>query len=165
MRLRHVIGPTMGLLAGLAVGSQASAARELCVVCSGPDAVYRCQAPQERGEIAPPAPLACMTSIAQKGGHERCAVRRDASVCEGQEHVLAGDQGEEPARPRTALKIDEPPSEPRAPDTGRGEPKTVKELAERAAKGSSEQLRKAGDAVGKATRRTWDCVTSLFSAC
>lgn len=165
MRLRHVAGFAIGLLAGFAVGSQTAEPRELCVVCSGPDAVYRCRAPQERGEIAPPAPLVCMTSIAEKGGHERCAVRRGTSTCEGQEHVLSGDQGEASTKPRTVLKVEEPASEPRAPEAGPGEPKTVKELAERAAKGSGEQLRKAGDAVGKATRRTWDCVTSLFSAC
>lgn len=114
--------------------------------------------------MTPPSPLACMSSIAREGGHESCAIRRGTTSCEGREHVIAGDD-EAPKPPRTASKGEAPPAETRAPEKESDEPKTVKELAERAAKGSGEQLRKAGDAVGKASRRTWDCVTSLFSAC
>lgn len=161
-----------GVLSGLAVavvtwaliGLLPTSARELCVVCSGPDTVYRCVAAEAK-EITPPSPLACMSSIARARGHESCAIGRGTTACEGQEYVIGGERGA-PEAPRTALKGEDWPAETRTPEMKpQGEPKTVKELAERAAESSGEQWRKAGDAVGKATRRTWDCVTSLFSAC
>ena len=163
MRSRVLSGLAVAVVAWALIGPLPTSARELCVVCSGPDTVYRCVAAEAK-EIAPP-PLVCMSSIARARGHESCAIRRGTTACEGQEYVIASEL-QAPEAPRTALKGEDRPAETRTPETKpQGEPRTVKELAERAAEGSGEQWRKAGDAVGKATRRTWNCVTSLFSAC
>jgi len=40
-------------------------------------------------------------------------------------------------------------------------PKTVMEMA----KGTGKNLKKAGDAVGNAAKKTWTCLSSFFSDC
>lgn len=44
-------------------------------------------------------------------------------------------------------------------------PKTVEELAKRAARDSAKNLEKAGETVEGAARKTWECLTSLFTDC
>ena len=60
--------------------------------------------------------------------------------------------GQEPL-PDNALEEAEPA--PEAP------PKTVVDMA----KGTGENLKKAGDAVGNAAKKTWTCLSSFFSDC
>jgi hypothetical protein len=59
------------------------------------------------------------------------------------------------------------------PDTNPDEPpKTLAEMAKRANEQTAEQMKKAGenaksagDAIGNATKKTWDCMFSLFKQC
>ena len=39
------------------------------------------------------------------------------------------------------------------------------ELAKRANEDTAKQFKKAGDSVKEASKKTWDCVTSLFTRC
>jgi hypothetical protein len=43
----------------------------------------------------------------------------------------------------------------------KGPPKTVVDMAE----GTGKNLKKAGDAVGNAAKKTWTCLSSFFSDC
>ena len=180
------------LVAGLA--SSGAAARELCVVCEGPDAVYRCEvedvAPgrQESG-----AQLLCITTLARDGGHASCSVRRVAAAsCEGEPRTIALPAGppvmaapasgaDERSAPLTGPASDLPPmaeeqAKPGVPDTvealaketvessGAGL-KKAGEAVTGSAKAAGEQIGKAGDAVAGAAKKTWGCLTSLFTDC
>ena len=68
------------------------------------------------------------------------------------------------------------PAIAKPPPAAKGPPKTVVELAKRAAASSKKQLSNAGQAVkggvksagktvGKAAKKTWDCLTSFFTKC
>lgn len=58
--------------------------------------------------------------------------------------------------PKTAAPAQNDPDAP---------PRTVEELAKKAAESSKEGLEKAGTAVGDAAKKTWNCLTSLLSNC
>ena len=65
-----------------------------------------------------------------------------------------------PARcPRQRLPLPLRRHGPEAP------PQTVLELAKRTNEKTTEQMKKAGDTVKDATKKTWDCMLSLFTRC
>jgi hypothetical protein len=166
-----------------------AAAGEVCVVCSGPDATYRCSVDQasniERyrgGERV--LQLMCISELARTGGHTKCRVNRDASgVCVGEARTIGlTDLEAALAQGRSAPPGAVEGHETAAPVPG-DPPKTVEELARRTTQASSEQLRKAGevvtgsassaatglekagDAISGAVKKTWHCITSLFKQC
>jgi hypothetical protein len=172
------------------VGTTRAAAAEVCVVCSSPDATYRCTV-DEASLIARyrsgdrVLQLLCISELAKAGGHTKCRVSRDPTgFCAGEartigpalEAALAHGSSDAPPGP-----VDGHEAAP-APVQG-GPPRTVEELARRTTQASSEQLRKAGevmtdsassaasrlekagDAIGGAVRKTWRCATSLFTQC
>lgn len=125
-----------------------------------------------------PAPAGAQTSSQARPDGEDPRVRQDDP--RASEQLDAAHQrapGQEP----DAQPGDAPPEEP----TKRSNkpPKTVEELAKRAAEDSQKGLQKAGElvtdtakstgegiqnagkAVGDAAKKTWDCVSSLFSKC
>jgi hypothetical protein len=150
-------------------------AAEVCVVCTGPDATYRCTADQaskiERlrgGDRA--LHYMCITALAKAGGHTKCRVSRDGSgFCAGEARTIGpaeleaaladggagaapgGDEGHE-AAPK--------PAQP-------GPPRTVEELARRTTQTSSPgaPLEKASEAIGGAMKKSWLCIASLFTQC
>ena len=170
-----------GCVALLCHGAPARAA-EYCVSCSGPDATYRCKiegTPDGSGED-PRAQLLCIRQLAESGAHESCSVARTASYpCPGDLWVIAGPVGEIVPPPATA----EPAASPAAPappadgnpdgqPDPQAPPKTVKEGLKKAgetisgtAEKAGEQIGNAGSAVGNAAKKTWNCLTSLFSDC
>jgi hypothetical protein len=171
-------------------------AQPLCIRCTGPDATYVCRVENWQAPAADPRlRLYCITEIARAAGHQSCAaVRTETGPCEGQELVLAGPGGVEPAAaevPRLdapdqqstePLAADDippvaspaPPGEtaaaPAAPadgpgsadDTINGGPSSA---IGNAAKSAGEALSSAGKAAGEAAKKSWDCLTSLFSDC
>ena len=80
----------------MATGTGLADAAELCVTCSAPDAVYRCQFGGSTSADPSAAQLACIKDIAQRAGHGSCAVTRaEPASCNGQPWVIstAGQDG------------------------------------------------------------------------
>lgn len=165
----------------LCVGA-ARADEELCVACANPDTTYRCaveragDAMKVRGADRA-IQFLCVSELARAGKHSSCKVSRDtpSGFCAGELRVVAAD-GTVTA-----------PVVARGAPTGRpaptSEPKTIVEMTQRSIDTSGEQLKSAGaavkdtaksagetvagagSAVGRAAKKTWLCVTSLFSSC
>jgi hypothetical protein len=173
--MQHVSrsGWRIGVLVGLScAGLMISGAvgQEYCVACRQPDAVYRCVIDGARPG-GPPLQLLCAVTMTKEGGHTSCAVRGGTVFeCDG------------PVRrvPWTASRIGpEKAIEPaaKAPEDNKDEPpRTVAEMLERANAKTAEQLKQANDkvksqaqAVGQgisdATKKTWKCLSSLFTSC
>jgi hypothetical protein len=108
-----------------------------CVRCSGPDRTYRCRALGGEAVPAPALRFFCMTQIARDHVHESCAVLRSATSCDGQDvsYVYQDDAPEPPAR-----SVGDSPAPAK-------EPSTLAEMTRE----NSEDLSKAGKAVGDAT--------------
>jgi len=144
-------------------------------VCAGDRVVLAAPTVPPRLIAAPPpgAPVAPQEND-NTAGRPPIDASDNQQEMTGGAHETAGlplREADEPsAQPDKAAKTDEPP-------------KTVEELAKRAAKDSQESLEKAGEfvsdtaqstgetikdagnAVGGAAKKTWDCVVSLFSDC
>lgn len=191
----------------LAALAPAASAGEYCVVCNGPEAIYKCQvdSPSGGNNSDPRQQLLCASELAKLGGHESCSVNRKATdgreTCAGELRVLGAPASPLPAAPPSAtnttavpaaevpgqdgpIRVEPPPSHPDKV------PETMEELAGQTMKNSKENLKKAGDAiggtgqaiaggakqagdkigeagssVGTAAKKTWNCLTSLFSDC
>jgi hypothetical protein len=72
--------------------------------------------------------------------------------------------------PGSDTASNKPESDPNEP------PKTIAEMAKRANEQTADQMKKAndnvkesfkstGDAIGNATKKSWNCLTSLFKEC
>jgi len=177
------IGISFVILLICALAPNASA-QEYCVACTGPDALYRCII---GGDVTPAARSArgqflCIKELAKSGPHASCRVDRSSTgPCAGVPRTVmfpddpdipdeafvpppettetpfgaeaeAPSPGEEPP-PGNGIENAEP-----APE---GPPKTVVDMA----KGTGKNLKKAGDAVGNAAKKTWTCLSSFFSDC
>jgi hypothetical protein len=174
-----------GLTAGAAVSgfSTVAGAQALCVVCSEPDAIYRCQAdPNYPRPADNRLNLLCITELARAGNHGTCGVRRQQSACEGPLRTVAiipSDGAQPAAQPGPLLPGPAPvqPEQTAAPAPARsGPPETVEELAKRTAAQSKQQIESATSAVGNVAKKTsgavedaasksWRCITSLFKDC
>lgn len=163
--------------AALAVLTISAQAQSICVSCDNPSATYACRLDAAFGQpegkqLKRLVRLSCLQDIAKAFGHEVCRVRRGAvGPCTGEPYTikLRRPDADAPPSPYQARPSKEPaqqraarPAKPRRRDDP---PKTVVELAEKAGKDSEKQLKKAGKAVGRAVRKTWRCVTSLFGNC
>jgi hypothetical protein len=179
-----------GLVAA-SVWAVRAAAADVCVVCSGPDATYRCTVEQlasieryRNGDRV--LQLMCISELAKAGGHTKCRVNRDpGGFCAGEARTI-GLSGLESALANTrGISSPDGANDPGAapgPAQG-GPPKTVEELARRTTEASSEQLKKAGEvvtgsassaatrlekaggAIGGAVKNTWRCFASFFKQC
>jgi hypothetical protein len=168
-----------------------AAAAEVCVMCSGPEETYRCTIDQaakiERFRNSERVlQYLCIAELAKVGGHAKCRVSRDANdFCSGVVRTIrltdlaAALPSSSDAPPHLTVDGPEAAPEPVEP----GPPKTVEELARRTtqvssqqwkkagdavtgtAKSAGTQLERAGDAIGGAVRKTWLCLTSLFNDC
>jgi type IV secretory pathway VirB10-like protein len=159
----------------IALLTQAAAATEYCVRCSGPDATYRCEVSGIAGgnNSDPRLQLLCISELAKTGSHDTCSVDRKATdpnaglTCEGELRVIAAPSSPPPGAPPAATATDAPamPAHPipaaEAPqplDPAQAEtpaepspdkvPQTMEELAGQTMKNSKENLKKAGDAIG-----------------
>lgn len=186
-------GASIGLLAaGAGALPTGASALEHCVVCAGPDAVYRCQIDTlATGRREAAAQLVCITTLAQEGGHQSCSVRRAATeVCPGPIKIVAlpeggaSSEGAEPATPSAGSGPGPAAALPPQPvDEQKPPPQTVEALAKDAAtstgagiksagetvtdaaKAAGQQFEKAGGAISGAAKKTWGCISSLFSDC
>lgn len=184
-------GAAFAVLAAVALPSGASAI-EHCVVCAGPDAVYRCRIDTvATGRREAAAQLVCITTLAQDGGHQSCSVRRAASeVCPGPLRLVAlpdggagGDVAEPASQGAGSGAAPATTMAPRPVEEQKGSAQTVEALAKDAAQGSGaavksageavsdttkaagQQIEKLGGAISGAAKKTWGCIASLFSDC
>lgn len=167
------------------VGVATSAgAAELCVVCEGPSATYRCStdALPASNPADTRAQLLCISELARAGGHDRCAVAREASgPCNGPLQIvtlpadrpaplpqLGGPPQALPAERATAVASPAEAGEtevPKSSPTVAAEIKKAGTAVGESAQSAGETLGKAGDAVGGAAKSTWKCLTSFFANC
>lgn len=185
------VASTVVISALAAATATIAGAVEHCVVCAGPDAVYRCQIDAvATGRREAGAQLVCITTLAKEGGHQSCSVRRAASeTCLGPLKVVslpevgADGEGAEPGASAgsgpagASAAAQQPALEPKAApqtvealatETARNSGATIKSAGDtvaETAKAAGEQIGKAGSAISGAAKKTWGCIASLFSDC
>ena len=151
--------------------SQAEA-QEYCVVCTEPGAVYRCVIEGARPGGGQPLQMLCVTAMAREGKHATCGIKRGTVFdCDGPVRRVPWSGAELPVEtPGTATAADKPEPDANEP------PRTIVEMAKRANEQSADQMKKAndnvkesfkstGEAIGNATKKSWNCLTSLFKEC
>lgn len=175
-------------IACLALWSSVAAGvgQEVCVECSEPLTVYKCSIEKSDkirhfGNSERIIRYGCVKALAKLGNHSSCrASQTSKGTCDGKPVQLTVND---------LLKIPEPTETTlsgggnRTPVTNQGEqapagqaqksdgpPRTMKELAENAfskqgLQDAGKSVNEAGKAVGGAVKKTWDCLTSLFSGC
>lgn len=173
------------------LSSGAALAQGVCVDCKGPERTYNClvkdaeRAQQFRGGNRALQYL-CISEIARTGKHESCRVGSGyAGPCIGHHYEIdvaklgkdavpvpppadaAAAGADAKDKPADQAAVMPPPVEVR-----KGPPQTLEELARDTVTKSKAQLSKAdesvknaGDAVGGAVKKSWDCVVSLFKRC
>lgn len=113
---------SLAFLAGVLAASAAAAAEEVCVACSGPGAIYRCQV--DVGNLGVSAKLvskfaqyACAREMARQGRHESCSVQREsAGTCSGEVRVITAASLSAPAPAPATETASGPGSTPPAAD-------------------------------------------------
>jgi hypothetical protein len=168
--------------AGLALAfAQPAAALEYCVTCEGPPAMYRCViagTPDGPGK-SDSSSLMCISEMAARGGHEKCAVSRGAPYpCPGLTASIkqpAGMPAEQPAArapgnepPRVEAPVSPEPVGPDAPAAAAPAPakvpRTVEELAKETVKSSKAGIDKAGEAIGGTAKKAGEQIGNAGSA-
>jgi len=157
------------LLAGIALGTAVCvstarlAAQEYCVSCTEPPALYRCIIEGARPGGSQPLQMLCITAMAKEGQHATCGVKGGTVFdCNGPVKRIPWAAYNEPGpgQEQTKAPAAQPPiQDPNAP------PATVEEMAKRANQKSAEQAKALGQSVGDATKKTWNCIASLFTKC
>ncbi len=174
-RARHCarwIGLALFTLCGLVARAEA---QEYCVACTGPTAIYRCVIVGAKPGGNQPLQTLCVTAMAKEGSHAACSVKGGTVFdCTGPVRRVPWAAYNEPgpkanvpeALPPQAAQPPAPANDPNQP------PRTVEEMAKRANQKTAEQIKKANEdvetfneKVGDNTKKTWRCITSLFTRC
>jgi hypothetical protein len=171
VRSRPSVRPLLGLVIAASFYALVGrvAAQEYCVACTEPTAVYRCVIDGARPGGNQPLQMLCLTAMAKEGQHGTCSVKSGTVFdCNGPVKRVPWAAAQELApQPKTATS---PPADTSQP------PQTVQEMAKRANDKTVEQIKKTndnlkqgaqslGDKVGDATKKTWRCISSLFTRC
>jgi len=168
---RPLIRASIGLCAGLS-GCGVALAQEYCVACTQPNAVYRCVIEDARPGGQSLTRL-CLTALTREGGHANCSVKGGTVFdCNGPIKRVPW-AAQEPGRVAEPAAAEPQSSQaPAAKAPPKGEPKTVVDLAKRANENMQkaneemkDQAQSTGQAIGKATKKTWECMWSLFLRC
>jgi hypothetical protein len=185
----------VALAVALCAHAAAASAQEFCVICTAPDATYRCviggdnaAARSSRGQ------LLCITELAQRGHHASCSAGRNTGgTCPGELRTVMFPPGEEPMAPPladTPPMIPPPaipgpyakqPVEAHAPDGAHPPegaqppagatpaeahpPDASPQTVEEGLKKAGKAVTDTGNAVGHVMKKTWTCVTSFFGDC
>lgn len=161
-----------------AAGISPALAQELCIECAGPDVTYRCSVKDServahiRGS-GKALEFVCISELARAGGHKSCKVGTGYSgPCIGQPRTIdlskSGDDvitvtGRPAPAPGDQAAGQPPPEGDAAAQQKKGPPQTLVELARES--GADESMKKAGQAVGGALKKSWSCLSSLFTDC
>jgi len=159
-------------------------ATEYCVTCEGPNAIYRCvvEGTPDGPGTNPSASLLCISEMAARGHHERCAVSRGAPFpCPGLTATIAA-QPDLPANPQSSADAPAgPPVTEGHPSEAVGQeeenaagvppasapskvPQTMEELAGQTMRSSKEGLAKAGEAIGGTAKKAGEHIGNAGSA-
>jgi hypothetical protein len=171
LRLKAPPAPLAGLAFGAVVCALVgrAAAQEYCVACTEPPAVYRCVIDGARPGGSQPLQMLCITAMAKEGQHATCGVKGGTVFdCNGPVKRVPWTAYNTPQEP-----VSPPPAAPKDPNQP---PETVEEMAKQANKKTVEQIQKTnenikqqaqslGEKVGDATKKTWRCISSLFTRC
>lgn len=153
----------LGMLALCIASSALAGSGEYCVTCNGPGATYRCAAQLpltarpttatgEADELDPRLQWACISELAQSGGHASCVVERlPSGRCDGplKTVVLPSVPDADPMPPPASgppQVAHDPGPEPGAVG-GSGPPATMEELARKSVEDSQKGLAKASETV------------------
>ena len=168
-RIGYRLCAGLGLLTASAIGP--AAAQEYCVACSEPAGLYRrvIDGAQPRGGQS--LQMLCVTAMAKEGRHATCSVKRGTVFeCDGAMKRIpwaALETGPQAETPQPVVA--QPPHKPApaaAPNPAQdAPPQTMVDLAKQANEKTTEQVKKAGESVKQATKKTWDCVFSFFTRC
>jgi hypothetical protein len=162
-------GPGLALLLALVTGS--AEGQEFCVACSDPPGTYRCVVDGAQPRGGQSLQMLCVTAMAKEGGHATCSVKRGTVFdCDGAVKRIPWTALEPLSQPEVSTSREAPaaPAKPAAapaapaPDAP---PQTMVDLAKQANDKTVEQVKKAGESVKQATKKTWECVVSLFTRC
>jgi hypothetical protein len=154
-------------------------AQEYCVACTGPSAMYRCIIEGARPGGTQPLQTLCVTAMAKEGPHTACSVKGGTVFdCTGPVKRVPWAAYNDPDKKGAAPAAPAPQaSQPQAPRSDPSQPpRTVEEMAKRANQKTAEQLKQAnedakdqmdtlGDKIGDTTKKTWRCISSLFTRC
>jgi hypothetical protein len=171
-RIGHPVVIGLGLLVTLVIGAAEAEAQEYCVACSEPTGLYRCviDGAQPRGGQS--LQMLCVTAMAKQGGHATCSVKRGTVFdCDGAVKRIpwaALETSPQPQAPEPPAAQPPPTPAPAAapgPAAPGAPPQTMVDLAKQANEKTTAQMKKAGETVKEATKKTWDCVFSLFTHC
>lgn len=179
-----VLGHTRFVVTLAAVAfATSSAAQDICVECSGPDMTYRCTV-KDAGRVqhirgsGKAIEFVCITELARAGSHKSCKVGtgysgpcighpREIDVSKAGEPVILGAQP-----PETGATLDGPARAAAEVQKKADQPETLEQLARETVTKSKEQwsqadnnMKKAGDAVGGAIKKSWHCLATLFTKC
>lgn len=169
LRSSRWIGLVLGLgCCGLIMAE--AQGQEYCVACKEPPAVYRCVIEGAHPGGRQPLQALCVEAMTKQGRHAACGVKGGTVFeCDGPVRRVPWAAHNAAAKP-----VGEPPPAPaKAPDEP---PRTVEEMMKRANAKTAEQLKEAnekakpeaqalGRGFGEATRKTWQCLSSLFTRC
>lgn len=171
--LRHRRYRLGGMVVALSIGALGQAqAQEYCVTCDQPSAVYRCVIDGARPGGSQPLQMLCITAMAKQGGHGSCRIKGGTVFdCNGPVKRVSWAAHNSAASPVPGGPA---PSAPQAEPkpAAKKPPDTVVDLAKQA----NEQIKKSnedakgqgnvfGQALGTTTKKTWDCMISLFTRC
>lgn len=140
-------------------------AQEFCVACTEPSAVYRCVIEGARPGGGQPLQVLCVTTMAREGRHATCAIKRGTVFdCDGPVKRVPWSAAELPVETPGTAAVDKPEPDPNEP------PRTIVEMVKRANEQSAndtakDPIKSTGEAIGNATKKSWDCLTSLFKDC
>jgi hypothetical protein len=159
----------------LGIAASAASAQEYCVICTGPDAKYRCSIGGEPSIAAGASrgQLLCITELARTGGHASCSVgRNSAEPCDGQPRTVMFPPSTDPAAPVVEVQPDLPPAQAAPPPAAPVAPLAPAEAPPQQTPPPQpppatppEEAQGSGNPLGNAMKKSWDCVSSLFSDC
>jgi len=161
---------SLGLCACV-IGLGAASGQEYCVACTEPTAVYRCVIENARPGGQSLTRL-CLTALTKDGGHASCSLKGGTVFdCNGPIKRVPWT-AQETGRVLDPAAADAAPSKPDAKADTKSEPKTMVDLAKRAnenlqkaGEDAKQQSQSTGQAIGNATKKTWECMFSLFFRC
>lgn len=147
-------------------------AQEYCIACTQPNAVYRCIIDGARPGGSQPLQMLCVTAMLKEGRHSSCSPKSGTVFdCNGPVKRVSWAAHNASTVPPPKPEMPKQPA--KAPDQP---PRTIEEMAKRANEKTAEDLKKAdetlkdqantvGQNLGEATKKTWQCVTTLFTRC
>lgn len=175
-----------GLLGGVFTAS-AGNQQDYCIKCSNPEQTYICRIVSS-GAQTQGKQFLCILNIAKENGHDSCTATAEGTSCSGVlvQYDLSGMAPPLETMEQTAIP-DAPTNQTKVQNNGNDEPKTLVEFTKEATKATKKSINSAGRDTGKAikntgskikhftnkvgrnikkaTKNTFECITSLFSSC